>query len=137
MVVAALALMPFFRKVTEVPGRVLFPIIFVLCIVGSFAIQNRIFDVYVAMGFGLLGYVLRKCSIPLAPMLIAFILARPLEESIRQTLVGSEGDLSVFFTRPISLFFLILTALSIAFIARRMWKERKGGRPVQEMEVGG
>jgi putative tricarboxylic transport membrane protein len=75
------------------------------------------------MGFGLLGYLLRKCSVPLAPMLIAFILARPLEESIRQTLVGSEGDLTVFFTRPISLFFLVLTALSIAIIVRRAWKD--------------
>lgn len=122
MVVVALSLMPFFRRVTQIPGYILFPIIFVFCVVGSFAMRNRIFDIYIMMAFGVLGYLMRRFRIPPAPLLIAFILARPFEEALRQTLVGSEGSLMIFITRPISVSFLVLTIISIVFLIRRTIK---------------
>jgi putative tricarboxylic transport membrane protein len=130
MVITALSAMPFFVRVTEIPRKILLPIVFVFCVMGSFSIKNNIFDVYVMMAFGIIGYLLRKFMIPVAPMLIAFILANPFEESLRQSLVSSEGDLRVFVASPISVGFLFLTALSILLTARRHLKvgqEKKRG----------
>ncbi len=64
-----------------------------MCAAGSYAIRNSIFDVFVMVGAGLLGYVLRLFGVPVAPLLIAFILCPPLEESMRQALIKSQGNL--------------------------------------------
>ena len=126
MVITALSLMPVFRKISQIPKSVIFPIVFIFCVVGSFAIRNNVFDVYIMLGIGVLGYILRKNSIPLAPLLIGFILGTPFEEAFRQTLAGSDGDLMVFIKEPISLGFLILAVISIILTIRRgMKKEDK------------
>lgn len=114
-----LAFLPMFVRVTEIPRSILYPIVLVLCVVGSYAIRNNMFDVGVMLGFGVLGYVLRRLRIPVAPLLIAFILTGPFEEALRQSLVRSEGSLAVFFTRPIALAFIVLTALSLFVTIRR------------------
>ncbi|MEX2643586.1 MAG: tripartite tricarboxylate transporter permease [Acetobacterales bacterium] len=117
-IVAVVAMRPMVT-VLKVPKRVLYPIILMVCVAGSYAIRNNVFDVYVMLGAGLLGYVLRLFNIPVAPLLVAFILTRPFEEALRQALVSSEGDLTVFVTRPIAAFFVVLTVLAILFTARR------------------
>ena len=119
MVVIGYSFMSFFRRVTEIPGRILFPIMFIFCTLGSYSIRLNTFDIFVMMGFGIIGYFMRKLTMPLAPMLIAFILATPFEEAIRQALVGSEGSPAIFFTKPISLGFIILTIISILFTIKR------------------
>ncbi|MBU1209601.1 MAG: tripartite tricarboxylate transporter permease [Proteobacteria bacterium] len=116
--------MPLFKQVTEIPRRILFPIIFVFCVIGSYSIRNMVFDVFVMMAFGVIGYFMRRGMIPVAPMLIAFILAQPFEEALRQALVGSEGHLGIFFTQPIAVSFLVLTAFSIGLTMRRNLKSR-------------
>ncbi len=125
MVIVGYGCMPFFRRVTDIPRRILFPTIFVFCVLGSYSIRNSIFDIFVMLAFGIIGYFMRRLTIPVAPMLIAFILARPFEEALRQALVGSEGDLSVFFVKPIALGFLILTAFSVWITVRRSIKSKK------------
>ncbi len=125
MVGTALSFMTFFRRVTEIPRRILFPIIFVFCVIGSFSIRNSVFDVFVMMAFGVIGYFMRRLLMPVAPMLIAFILARPFEEALRQALVGSEGSLTIFFVKPIAVGFLILTAISVWITMRRSLKARR------------
>lgn len=77
------------------------------------------------LGFGFLGYGMRKLAFPLAPMMIGFVLEPIGEQSVRQALTISSGDWSVFVSTPISILFLVLTVLSIAFIARRTLKDRK------------
>ncbi len=114
--------------VLRVPKAVLYPVILMICVAGSYAIRNSVFDVFVMVGAGIAGYGLRLFGVPVAPLLIAFILGPPFEESLRQALVGSEGSLDIFFTRPIALFFLVLTALAILVTARRA---RRGGMPVE------
>jgi len=89
-------------KVLMVPKPVILPIIFVLCVVGSFAISSRLFDVYVMLGFGVLGYVLRRAGYPVAPLVLGMVLGDLMEKGLRRGLVLSDGDLTPFFTRPIS-----------------------------------
>ena len=119
MVIVGLSLMPIFRKISEIPKKIIFPIVFVFCVVGSFAARNNIFDIYIMLGIGFFGYFLRKNGIPLAPLLIGYILGTPFEESFRQTLAGAEGSLIVFAQEPIALGFVILSVISILLTIRR------------------
>ena len=89
-------------KVLIVPKAVILPIIFVLCVVGSYAIASRLFDVWVMLGFGVLGYVLRRAGYPVAPLVLGLVLGDLMEKGLRRGLVLSDGSLLPFFTRPIS-----------------------------------
>ncbi|MPY90027.1 MAG: hypothetical protein GEU99_19150 [Luteitalea sp.] len=117
-----LAFLPLFRHVTRAPARVLFPIVFVLSVVGAWSVRNNAFDLYVMMGFGALGYVLRRVEVPLAPLLIAFILGVPFEQALRQALVSSDGSPAVFLSRPLSAALIVVTVASLAWMA---WRNRK------------
>lgn len=125
MVIVALSLMPVFRKISEIPKNLIFPIVFIFCVVGTFAVRNNVFDVYIMLAIGVFGYILRKKGIPLAPLLIGFILGTPFEEAFRQTLAGSEGSLMIFIQKPIALGFLILAFISIILTVRRSTKKLK------------
>jgi putative tricarboxylic transport membrane protein len=106
----------------------LMPIIFVLCTVGAFAITSRIFDVWVMLGFGVLGLVLRQVGFPLAPLVLGVVLGPILDVNLRRGLVLSDGNLMPFFTRPISLV-LWLTIL-VTFMLGSEWltnRVRKAG----------
>ena len=122
--VGGLAMRPIVQ-VLRVPKVVLYPVILTMCVAGSYAMRNNVFDVFVMLGAGLLGYVLRLFGVPVAPLLIAFILCRPLEESLRQALIKSEGSLMIFLTQPIAAFFLLLAAGAILFTIRRQFKQGK------------
>ena len=112
------------RGVLKIPQRVLYPVILLLCFVGTYAIDNSLFDVQAMFFFGVLGYVMRKFDYPLAPLLIAFVLGPMLENSLRQALIMSEGHPAIFVSRPISLGFLVLTALTVAFITFKLFRRR-------------
>lgn len=100
-------------KVLQFPATLIMPIIFVLCVVGSYAIASRVFDVYVMLGFGIIGFFLRKLNFPMAPLVLGIVLGDLLEKSLRRGLVLSDGDLMPFFTRPISFFMFVLVAATI------------------------
>ena len=121
-VIATVAIKPI-SQVLRVPKVIMFPVILVMCVAGSFAIRGNVFDVFVMFGAGLLGYALRIFSVPVAPLLISFILTGPFEEAMRQALIGSEGSLIVFIEKPIAVIFLLL---AVAMIASAVWRERKG-----------
>ncbi len=110
------------RSVLRIPQKVLYPTILLLCFVGTYAIDNSLFDVQAMFFFGILGYVMRKFDYPLAPLLIAFVLGPMLENALRQALIMSEGDIGIFISRPISLGFLLLTVLTVSLIAFRIWR---------------
>jgi putative tricarboxylic transport membrane protein len=100
-------------KVLAMPKSLLMPIIAILCVIGSYALRNNFFDVYVMFGFGLLGLAMRWLDMPVVPLLLALVLGRPLEEHLRVSLVASKGEIDIFFTSPFSLFFLVMAAASI------------------------
>jgi putative tricarboxylic transport membrane protein len=100
-------------KVLATPRALLMPTIALLCVIGSYALRNNFFDVYVMFGFGLLGLAMRWLDMPVVPLLLALVLGRQLEEHLRVSLVSSQGDVSIFFTSPISVGFLGLAAISV------------------------
>lgn len=95
-------------QVLRVPQHIIVPIIFVLCTVGAFAIAGRLFDVYVMLVFGLIGFFLRQHGYPMAPLVLGIVLGDLLEKNLRRALLLSDGDPTPFFTRPISALFAAL-----------------------------
>ncbi len=85
-----------------VPRERLMPVVFVLCVVGAYAITSRVFDIYVMLFFGLLGFVLRQLKFPMAPLILGLVLGELLEKNLTRGLVLSGGDIAPFFTRPVS-----------------------------------
>lgn len=99
--------------VLRVPRERLMPVIFVLCTIGAFAIASRTFDVWVMLFFGVLGYALRRMDYPMAPLVLGIVLGGILDKSLRRGLVLTDGDLTPFFTRPISLVLWLVTLVTI------------------------
>jgi putative tricarboxylic transport membrane protein len=100
-------------KVLQIPREIIMPIVFVLCVIGSYAIAQRLFDVWTMLGFGIVGFVLRRYNYPMAPFVLGIVLGDLLDKNLRRGLVLSDGDLTPFFTRPIS---AVLAAICIATI---------------------
>jgi putative tricarboxylic transport membrane protein len=115
-------------KVAQIPFAILAPIIIILSVVGSYTINNSMFDVYVMAAFGLIGYVMHKTSFSTAAVVLAMILGSMAETGYRQAIVMSKGHiLSYYFSRPISLVLIALIALSLISPIIIKWRERKTG----------
>ncbi|MCJ0929801.1 tripartite tricarboxylate transporter permease [Virgibacillus halodenitrificans] len=127
MLVLGLGASRLFPKLLKIPEEILMPIIVVFCVLGAYSISNSPFDVLVMLIFGLLGYTMLKVGLPLAPLLLALILAPIVERNFRRAMIISENDYSIFFTRPISLGILIITFLVFAGIIRNQYKKEKRG----------
>lgn len=112
-VLVNLAFIPVFIRVLQMPFTILAPLIFVLCVVGGYATNQAMFDVWLMLGFGVAGYLLRKLNYPVAPAVLAIVLGPLAERSLRQSLIGEQGDPSVFFTRPISATIIALAVVLI------------------------
>lgn len=123
--VIGLAAIRLFSHIVMIPRYVLYPIIAILCLLGVYGFNSSPTDLWIMLGFGVLGYGMRKLAFPLAPMMIGFVLEPIGEQSVRQALLISSGDWWVFVSTPISVLFLALTVLSVAFIARRTLTDRK------------
>lgn len=111
-------------RIAEIPNSLLFPAVLVLCVFGAYAVNNNMFDVLVMMMMGIVGYIMLRNKIPAAPFLIAFVLGPLLEDSFRQSLLLSEGSLSIFVRNEICIIFWILTVLSVTVLIRRNLQAR-------------
>jgi len=100
-------------KILLVPRPVLMPIVFVLCVIGSYAINVRIFDIWVMFVFGIIGYAMRNYNYPAAPLVLGVILGDMADVNMRRALIRTAGDVSTFFTRPISVILIILIVLTM------------------------
>ena len=98
-------------KLLTVPYRWLFPSVILFCCIGNYSVSNNPFDVYLCAVIGVLGYVLVKLECEPAPLLLGYVLGPLLEENLRRALLIARGDPTVFFTRPISLAFMVATVL--------------------------
>ena len=112
-----------FVQVLRVPYSYLMPVVFVLCVIGTYALSQRMFDIWVMIGFGLAGFLLRQMKYPMAPLVLGIILGDLLDKSLRRGLTLSDGDLTPFFTRPMSAAFVALIAVSI--LANFGWVRRR------------
>jgi putative tricarboxylic transport membrane protein len=97
-------------QVLKLPYRIMFPLILMFCIVGVFASGSAVFDVFVMVLFGVLGYLMRKFGYEPAPLVLAFVLGPMLENNLRKSLILSQGDFTIFIEKPISAVCLLLAA---------------------------
>lgn len=113
LLILNLPLVGLWARLSLVPYKVLGPIILGITLIAAYTQRNTLFDVWVALAFGILGYIMRKREWPLAPLILGFILGDLFETALRQSLSISGGSLGIFFKRPISAFFIIMTATAL------------------------
>lgn len=111
--IVVLTCVPLFAAILRIPFSVIAPIIIVICAIGAFTVHNNEFDIYMMVLFGLIGYIFKKLSYPLAPLVLAVVLGDRAEASFRQAMLFSQGDMSIFFSN-----FLVggLTATAIILL---------------------
>ena len=125
LVVLNLPLVGVWVKLLRVPYRWLFPAIIMFCCVGTYSVSNNPVDVYLLAIVGVLGYVLVKLEFEPAPLLLGYVLGPLMEEYLRRAMLLSRGDATVFFTRPISLVFMIGTVLVLAAVIAPAVRKRR------------
>jgi putative tricarboxylic transport membrane protein len=111
LLVLNLPLIPLWVQVLKIPYRILFPLILLFCIIGSYSLKNSIFEVLVMFIFGIVGYLFRKFEYEPAPLILAFVLGPMFESNLRQSLTLSKGSFSIFFNRPIAAVTIILAII--------------------------
>ena len=129
LLVLNLPLVGVWAQVARIPFRILGPVIVVSSVVGAYSLRFQTFDVWVAVLFGVVGYLLRKAGFPVAPLVLASVLVETLETSLRLSLILSSGSPSIFFRRPISAVILIA---ALALFARNVWTRRTRRPTVRE-----
>lgn len=113
-----------FAKALNVPMNILMSIVMMLCMIGAFGVSNTVFGMVLAVIFGILSYFLRKVDYPMPPLLLGMVLGGTVESNYRRALIISQGKLSIFLTRPISLIFLLL-AVFMCFYPFLQKKQRE------------
>jgi putative tricarboxylic transport membrane protein len=110
--IIVLTCVPIFAAILRIPFPIIAPIILVFCAIGAYSVHNNTFDVVMMLVFGVLGYFLKKCNYPLAPLVLAIVLGDKAEEAFRQSLLASQGSLGIFFSNS-----LVGTIMALSFIA--------------------
>lgn len=113
MLVLGILLTPVLLKVLAVRRERLMPVVFVLCVIGSYAIAQRMFDVWVMVIFGILGFALRQMKYPMAPLVLGIVLGDILDKSFRRSWVIHDGDWTFYFDRPICVVLIVFCALTV------------------------
>jgi len=117
LLILNLPLVGLWVNLLKIPYPMLAPAILVFSFIGAYSVRDNLFDVWIAIGFGILGYLMKKLDYPITPLVLSTILAKLLEVSLKQTLSMSQGSLLILITRPLSLglisFAVILTAMSL------------------------
>jgi putative tricarboxylic transport membrane protein len=132
LLVLNLPLVGLWAQVARIPFRILAPVILVSSVVGAYSLRFQIFDVWVAFLFGMVGYVLRKTGVPLAPLVLSSVLVETLETSLRLSLILSNGSPAIFFGRPIS---AAILAVTVVLFAWSTWTRRR--RPARAPVIEG
>src|SRR5262245_62511111 len=114
-----LPLVGVWAQLLRIPYRVLFPLVLLLSVVGTYSANKNVFDLWVMLAFGVAGYVLRKLQYDLVPFVIAFVLAPLLEQSLRQSLVMSPDGAMILIQRPVTALLLAASAVLVALMFRR------------------
>jgi len=123
LLILNLPLVGLWARISVLPYRYLGPVILGICVVGAYSSRNTLFDVWVAIGAGILGYVMRKTHWPLGPLILGFVLGPFFEESLRQSL--SMGGPTIFFRRPASIVLLLLTVTVVVMSMRYLGRVPK------------
>jgi TctA family transporter len=125
LIILNLPLIGIWVRLLTVPYRFLYPAIVVFCCVGLYTLNNNNFDVFMAAGFGVVGYLFYKLGCEPAPLLLGFILGPMMEENLRRALLLSRGDWSTFVTRPLSAGLLLASVLMIVIVSLPSIKSKR------------
>jgi TctA family transporter len=128
--IIVLTCVPLFAAILRIPFSIIAPIILVFCAIGAFSVHNNSFDIVMMLVFGVLGYFMKKCSYPLAPMVLAIVLGDSAEESFRQSLLASQGNLGIFWSNG-----LVGTIMALGLIAL-FWSPLQAGWAWARARVG-
>jgi len=122
--IVVLTCVPLFAAILRIPFAIVAPVIMVICAIGAYTVHNSIFDVWMMVVFGVIGYVFKKLNYPLAPLVLAIVLGDRAEASFRQAMLVSQGDMRIFFSTPLVggltglALFLLLWPMVSAAVAR-------------------
>jgi putative tricarboxylic transport membrane protein len=135
LLILNIPLVGIFVQVLRLSFPVLAVLVLELSLVGVYAFNNTIFDLYIMFVFGVIGYLLKKLDFPVAPMILALVLGKIFEVSFRRSLIISDGDLTIFLTRPISLTLLLLAVLVVCYpllldLMRNLGEKRRGASSI-------
>lgn len=103
----------------KIPGPILLPVVLLVTLTAIYVQQTSFFALWVTFGFGILGYVLRRCDVPVLPFVIAFILARPLEQTAREAFSATDGDPWFLFHSATSIAYMLAAIASVLFLGRK------------------
>lgn len=115
MFIMAILLARFFVRLLDVKFHVILPVILTMCVLGSFALNNRVFDVWVLLVIGVLGYFLLRSEYPLPPIILGFIIGPIIEDNLRTGLIQTRGDLIVGISNPLTIGLLVASAITIVY----------------------
>jgi putative tricarboxylic transport membrane protein len=115
MLVVSKPFIKIFQKIVNVPYHVLGPLVVVFCVIGTYTVRNNYFDILIMVLFGILGFILEKYKFPLATIILGVVLGPLTESEFRRSIQMSNGDFSIFFTRPISLILIIISVLMLFY----------------------
>ncbi len=119
-------LIPLFVVMLRIPYSIMMGFIIIFASIGAYSVNNSMFDVWTMVGFGLLGYAMKKLHYPIVPLILAMVLGRLVENSIRQALILSAGSFDIFYTRPITALFLLIALLAYCTPLIRMALKKVG-----------
>lgn len=126
MLIVSKPFIKIFQKIVNIPYSVLGPLIVVFCVIGTYTVRNSYIDILIMVLFGIIGFILEKYRFPLATIILGVVLGPLTESQFRRAIEMSSGDFSIFFTRPISLTLLIVSALMLFFpLISELFKKRK------------
>ena len=113
-----------FTKICSMETTIIFPCVLAFCVIGVYALNSNLDDVWIMLFFGVIGYILSKFKFPMATLLIGFILSPLFEKNFRRALILNSGDWSIFFSSPLCWLFWAATILSVFFIVRGKRKDK-------------
>jgi putative tricarboxylic transport membrane protein len=117
----------YIARLIYLPRGFVLPIVMMFCVIGSYALNNTMFDVWVMLGFGVVGFLLEKARIPLGPFVIGFVLAPLAEEKRRSGLMMTAGDFTPIFTRPFPLAFALIALALLLWPIIGDWRRKRSG----------
>jgi putative tricarboxylic transport membrane protein len=133
--IIVLSTVPLFAAILRIPFAIIAPIILVVCAIGAYSVHSAMLDIWFMLLFGVLGYVMKKLDYPLAPMVLSLVLGDRAEAAFRQTMMGSRGELGVFWSNPlvgsITTLALLMLFWPLLLLAWRTIARTLGGRAVR------
>lgn len=125
LLIFGIVLTPVFVSVLKFPKAYMIPAILLLSIIGTYAIQSSVFDLWVMFGFGIIGYFLRRGGYPLAPIIIGAILGLICESNFRRSLLISDNGLQIFIERPISVVILSIVVVLLGYLVVKSYRNNR------------